>query len=140
MVCTDLLITALLVSSFVLAEGYRFGTFVARGDTSPGSTFRRIVDDISPIGPHGPIAAMPAVSRHGMYVAFHLDERFLGCPTPVGVADIERELAASGVRTLLVSSYDPMSQDFLKHTTWTVAWQHLVEQGTLYGYVAPLGR
>ena len=132
-----LLITALLVSSFVLAEGYRFGTFAAEGNTSPGSPFRRIADEIRSIGPHGPIAAMSAVSRYGMYVAFHLDERFFGCPTPAEVADIERELAALGVRTLLVSSYDPMSQDFRERTTWTMAWQTPVERGTLYGYVAP---
>lgn len=101
-------------------------------------------------GFRGPFATDELHQQLGMYVAFHLDEPFLGSPVErtvteaqagipgeVTVPEIDARLKRHGVQSFLIHSDWPLLEQFRAETSWQFKYEVPHDSSCLYVYGPP---
>ncbi len=147
---TTWLVTLLVVGSF--AAGIRdHGRWQLRDSADrPGAVYRQLATQLQADGFAGPFATDERIHHLGIFLAYHLDEPFLGSPievvrrsrrptspVPPTVAQIEKVLTQYGVRSFVIEADWSRAKEFHEQTSWQFARELSYKSGALLVYVNP---
>lgn len=116
------LLSAIVVFSFAF-EPAAWTTFLVSECSARQVQKRResldLARELVAAGYPGPLASAGDMGPgEGLYVAFHMRERYFGSPVATGVREVEQELADAGVRMFLVYSDWSVARHFADETHW----------------------
>ncbi len=147
---STLLVSALVVASFAERVRNRDLEYLMDDTVPRGAFYRTVAQELRSAGFTGPFAADELHRYLGAYVAFHLNEPFLGNPlekteseiragTPIEmtVPEIEATLKEYGAQSFLIHSDSAFVDLFREKTSWQLKQEIPYDPGTLYVYVCP---
>lgn len=144
-----LLVAALVVASFAEHVRERDLSYLTESTVPDGAGYRKVAQELRSAGLRGPFACDELHWPLGAFVAFFLNEPFVGSPIerknlseiksggPIGMSvfEIESTLEQYGVKSFVINSDWPMVDLFRKKTSWQLKQEVPYNGGTLYIYV-----
>ena len=136
---TECFVSTILVISFtsVAAIHVRGFWFFQTGVQSDAS-YRKVAHEMRAEGRHGPIAAVgPGAAYASLYLAYHLDEPYVGQYLGKMPTNVDAILEEFGVETLLVSAKGKRSTTFRNRTSWKSVREVHLNDEWMYIYTPP---